>query len=50
MLPSMDDYLTECGRTNLAQVEQFLEYLGGIEDQAGQADVFRAATNFLRGN
>mmetsp|Transcript_11730 Transcript_11730/g.27664 ORF Transcript_11730/g.27664 Transcript_11730/m.27664 type:complete len:856 (-) Transcript_11730:38-2605(-) len=33
MLPSMDDYLTECGRTNLAQVEQFLEYLGGIEDQ-----------------
>jgi len=24
----------DCGATNLPQVEQFLEYLGGIEDQA----------------
>ena len=35
ILPSLEDYLTDCGRTNLMQVEQFLEYLGGIEDQAG---------------
>ena len=34
ILPSLEDYLTDCGRTNLMQVEQFLEYLGGIEDQA----------------
>eukprot|EP00913_Durusdinium_trenchii_P008460 g7945.t1 len=33
ILPSLEDYLTDCGRTNLVQVEQFLEYLGGIEDQ-----------------
>lgn len=33
ILPSLEDYLTDCGRTNLMQVEQFLEYLGGIEDQ-----------------
>ena len=26
-------------RTNLAQVEQFLEYLGGIEDQARNPDL-----------
>ena len=34
ILPALEDYLTDCGKTNLAQVEQFLEYLGGIEDQA----------------
>merc|ERR1740123_2480947 len=33
ILPTMEDYLTDCGKLNLAQVEQFLEYLGGIEDQ-----------------
>lgn len=33
ILPTMQDYLTNCGVTNLVQVEQFLEYLGGIEDQ-----------------
>jgi len=33
ILPSLEEYLTDCGRTNLMQVEQFLEYLGGIEDQ-----------------
>lgn len=33
ILPSMENYLTDCGATNLPQVEQFLEYLGGIEDQ-----------------
>ena len=36
ILPSLEEYLTDCGRTNLMQVEQFLEYLGGIEDQALQ--------------
>jgi len=25
--------MTEAGNTNLPQVEQFIEYLGGIEDQ-----------------
>lgn len=34
ILPALEEYLTDCGRTNLMQVEQFLEYLGGIEDQA----------------
>jgi len=33
ILPSLDTYLTDCGKVNLPQVEQFLEYLGGIEDQ-----------------
>lgn len=33
ILPSLENYLTDCGATNLPQVEQFLEYLGGIEDQ-----------------
>merc|ERR1719230_734752 len=33
ILPSMDRYLVDCGLTNLKEVEQFLEYLGGIEDQ-----------------
>ncbi|CAE8611870.1 unnamed protein product [Polarella glacialis] len=33
ILPSMENYFTNCGATNLPQVEQFLEYLGGIEDQ-----------------
>lgn len=33
ILPTMDTYLTDCGQVNLPQVEQFLEYLGGIEDQ-----------------
>lgn len=33
ILPSLDLYLTDCGVVNLVQVEQFLEYLGGIEDQ-----------------
>lgn len=33
ILPTLDDYLTNCGTTNLTQVEHFLEYLGGIEDQ-----------------
>merc|ERR1719210_1913000 len=33
ILPSMETYLTDCGQVNLVQVEQFLEYLGGIEDQ-----------------
>jgi len=33
ILPTLDDYLTNCGNSNLAQVEQFIEYLGGIEDQ-----------------
>jgi len=33
ILPTMDAYLSDCGKVNLPQVEQFLEYLGGIEDQ-----------------
>jgi len=33
ILPSLDTYLTDCGKCNMPQVEQFLEYLGGIEDQ-----------------
>uniref|UniRef100_A0A7S4Q3X4 5'-3' exoribonuclease n=1 Tax=Alexandrium monilatum TaxID=311494 RepID=A0A7S4Q3X4_9DINO len=33
ILPSMDTYLTDAGVVNLPQAEQFLEYLGGIEDQ-----------------
>eukprot|EP00932_Pfiesteria_piscicida_P007886 SRR837773.18111.p1 GENE.SRR837773.18111~~SRR837773.18111.p1 ORF type:complete len:969 (-),score=229.24 SRR837773.18111:116-2851(-) len=33
ILPTMNNYLTDCGQTNLVEVEQFLEYLGGIEDQ-----------------
>lgn len=33
ILPDLQDYLTNCGVTNLPQVEQFMEYLGGIEDQ-----------------
>lgn len=33
ILPSMEMYMTEAGNTNLPQVEQFIEYLGGIEDQ-----------------
>merc|ERR1719217_1923340 len=33
ILPTMDTYLTNCGILNLPQCEQFLEYLGGIEDQ-----------------
>eukprot|EP00440_Ansanella_granifera_P062736 gb/GFBE01068026.1/.p1 GENE.gb/GFBE01068026.1/~~gb/GFBE01068026.1/.p1 ORF type:complete len:946 (+),score=224.82 gb/GFBE01068026.1/:1-2838(+) len=33
ILPALENYLTDCGATNLPQVEQFLEYLGGIEDQ-----------------
>lgn len=33
ILPCMKQYLTDCGVCNLAEVEQFLEYLGGIEDQ-----------------
>uniref|UniRef100_A0A7S1PZE9 5'-3' exoribonuclease n=1 Tax=Alexandrium catenella TaxID=2925 RepID=A0A7S1PZE9_ALECA len=33
ILPSLEKYLTDCGQVNLVQVEQFLEYLGGIEDQ-----------------
>merc|ERR1740130_2578092 len=33
ILPTMDKYLTDSGKLNLAEAEQFLEYLGGIEDQ-----------------
>merc|ERR1719217_1055997 len=33
ILPTMNTYLTDCGKLNLSEVEQFLEYLGGIEDQ-----------------
>jgi len=33
ILPSMEMYMTNAGNTNLPQVEQFIEYLGGIEDQ-----------------
>eukprot|EP00928_Gymnodinium_smaydae_P071372 TRINITY_DN54986_c0_g1_i1.p1 TRINITY_DN54986_c0_g1~~TRINITY_DN54986_c0_g1_i1.p1 ORF type:complete len:945 (-),score=125.90 TRINITY_DN54986_c0_g1_i1:413-3247(-) len=33
ILPTLDTYLTDCGKVNLPQVEQFMEYLGGIEDQ-----------------
>merc|ERR1719379_920282 len=33
LLPMMNDYMTNCGVVNLPQVESFLEYLGGIEDQ-----------------
>mmetsp|Transcript_45135 Transcript_45135/g.79428 ORF Transcript_45135/g.79428 Transcript_45135/m.79428 type:complete len:945 (-) Transcript_45135:56-2890(-) len=37
ILPTMETYLTDCGKLNLPQVEQFLEYLGGIEDQVFKA-------------
>lgn len=33
ILPTLETYLTDCGKLNLPQVETFLEYLGGIEDQ-----------------
>jgi len=33
ILPSMEEYMTNNGQVNLPQVEQFLEFLGGIEDQ-----------------
>lgn len=33
ILPTLPTYLTSCGKVNLPEVEQFLEYLGGIEDQ-----------------
>eukprot|EP00929_Paragymnodinium_shiwhaense_P008140 TRINITY_DN112080_c0_g1_i1.p1 TRINITY_DN112080_c0_g1~~TRINITY_DN112080_c0_g1_i1.p1 ORF type:complete len:988 (+),score=240.62 TRINITY_DN112080_c0_g1_i1:267-2966(+) len=33
ILPTMSTYLTDAGVCNLPQIEQFLEYLGGIEDQ-----------------
>jgi len=32
-LPSMEKYMTDCGQVNMVEIEQFLEYLGGIEDQ-----------------
>jgi len=32
-LPTLNTYLTDCGRLNMPEVEMFLEYLGGIEDQ-----------------
>lgn len=33
IMGSMDDWLTNAGRLNLKQVETFIEYLGGVEDQ-----------------
>merc|ERR1719162_2602442 len=33
ILPTLETYLTNSGSCNLIQIEQFLEYLGGIEDQ-----------------
>jgi 5'-3' exoribonuclease 2 len=33
ILPTLETYLTDAGKLNLPQVETFLEYLGGIEDQ-----------------
>merc|ERR550514_1287097 len=33
ILPSMDDWLTNSGLINLKQVDAFIEYLGGVEDQ-----------------
>lgn len=43
ILPALEDYLTDCGKTNLPQVEQFLEYLGGIEDQVFKNSLEREA-------
>merc|ERR1711971_771632 len=43
ILPTMDTYLTDCGKLNLPQVESFLEYLGGIEDQVFKARLEREA-------
>merc|ERR1719210_3067804 len=33
ILPNLDQYSTDAGYCNLPEVEQFLEFLGGIEDQ-----------------
>jgi len=33
ILPTLNTYLTNCGILNMPEVEMFLEYLGGIEDQ-----------------
>lgn len=43
ILPTMDTYLTDCGKLNLPQAEQFLEYLGGIEDQVFKNHLEREA-------
>merc|ERR1719210_636785 len=43
ILPSLGDYLTDCGQVNLVEIEQFLEYLGGIEDQVFKNSLEREA-------
>jgi 5'-3' exoribonuclease 2 len=43
ILPTMEKYLSDCGQANLPQLEQFLEYLGGIEDQVFKNQLEREA-------
>jgi 5'-3' exoribonuclease 2 len=43
ILPTLDNYLSDSGRVHLKEIEQFIEYLGGIEDQVFKNSLEREA-------
>jgi len=50
ILPTLDNYMSNSGRLNLAQAEQFIEYLGGIEDQVFKNNLMNSAKKARRGS